>query len=137
MAIDYDAILDALQRLLSGSLPDVNVEVEPAEVGLTGKPDVGIYQSRQVNTMANIGASDPYEKAVFFDVICSDFDPNGVRAAVRKRNTLYGRVWDVLIANPMFAGETMPAVLEDGEFQSAKDQAGFFAAGTIRVKVQI
>jgi hypothetical protein len=135
--IDYDGILDKLEELLKSSLPDVNVEVEPTDIGLTGKPDVGIYQSRQTNAMANLGVDDPYEKTVSFDVLCSDFDPNGVREAVRKRNTLYNRVWDVLVANPRFAGSATGAILEDGDFQSAKDVAGYYAAGTIRVKLQI
>lgn len=135
--IDYDAILDKLEELLKSSLPDVNVEMEPTDLGLTGKPDVGIYQSRQTNEMANLGANDPYAKTVSFDVLCSDFDPHGVREAVRKRNTLYNRVWDILVANPRFAGANSGAILEDGDFQSAKDAAGYYAAGTIRIKLQI
>lgn len=135
--IDYDAILDKLEELLKTALPDANVEVEPTDLGLTGKPDVGIYQSRQTNEMANMGANDPYAKTVSFDVLCSDFDPNGVRAAVRKRNALYNRVWDILVANPRFAGANTGAILEDGDFQSARDQAGYYAAGTIRIKLQI
>jgi hypothetical protein len=135
--IDYDGILDKFEELLKSNLPDVNVEVEPTDIGLTGKPDVGIYQSRQTNAMVNLGVDDPYEKTVSFDVLCSDFDPNGVREAVRKRNTLYNRVWGVLVANPRFAGSATGAILEDGDFQSAKDVAGYYAAGTIRVKLQI
>lgn len=135
MGVDYDDLMDRIEARLRAALPDANVEVEPTTVGLVGKPDVGIYQSALEPKFVHQGATDPYQKDVMVDVICAEYDPEGVRGAIRKRNALYNRVWDALLADKTFLGDGRAFILEAGEFQSAKDAAGYNAAGTLRVRI--
>jgi hypothetical protein len=136
MGVDYDDLLDKIEARLKAMLPDVNVEVEPTTVGLAGKPDIGIYQTALEPQFVHQGAADPYQKDVMIDVICAEYDPEGVRKAIRRRNELYNRVWDALLADKTFLGAGRAFTLESGEFQSAKDQAGYNAAGTLRIRIQ-
>lgn len=135
MGVDFGDLRSRIEAKLKAELPDVEVGMESTEVGLTGKPEIGIYQSALEPKFVHQGATDPYQKDVMFDIICTEYDPREVRTALDKRDALFNRVWDALLADKTFLGAGRALALEEGEFQSAKDAAGYNAAGTLRVRI--
>jgi hypothetical protein len=133
--IDYSGIQDKITEILDDELVDVSVFSEAETVGSTAGPEVSIHLIRESNTETTLGSPTPYNTVVDFAILCSEFSPDGVREACRLRDSLVGKVKDVIHANRSLSGLVLNTQFGDTEFDNARGAAGFYSAATLTLRV--
>jgi len=133
--IAYTDIVEKVAEILEEELEATTILVEPPEVGASPYPEVGVSLMNEASEERTIGPPNPYFSTINVEVFCSEYSPDGVREACRKRDTLVGKVRDVLKTNRTLDGLCDNTQLGNIEFVSARTDAGFFSAAIITLKV--
>jgi hypothetical protein len=133
--IEYTRILKALHTLLDEGLSEVSVELSPALIW--DRQFVGVELDAQENKEEMIGASEPYIATLVVSIIVSEFSPDGVEAALERREALMGRVFDLLHSDRTLGGLVSSTQVGDFKFDTARTEAGFNAAAIINLRLML
>src|SRR3990172_147110 len=140
MAINYEDITQAIVYLIQDAIPESNVLPEPAEVGAVNASEIGVTLTGEKNTEDDIGSVNPYLTTLRYSVLCSEYSPDGVLEAIKKRNTLANKVRQAIKedTNRNLSGKVSWTQLGRIEYETAQDEtAGFWAAANIELLVTL
>jgi hypothetical protein len=138
MAIDFNAIREAVRDLLTKELPSqVRVAVEATDIGASSNPEVGIYIPGIKWEEVEIGASDPYETTIAVNLFLSATHPDGAQQAVERRDVLFNQVVDALKSDRRLGGAVLNTSLSAGDLDTAKNDVGYIAAANVTINARI
>ena len=140
MAIDYEDITQAIVDLIQNAIPESNVLMEPAEVGAVNSSEIGVTLAGEQNVETDIGNPDPYNTTLRYSLLCSEYSPDGVLEAVKKRHTLVNKVRQAIKEDTdrNLASKVSWHQLGRIEYETAQDEsAGFWAAANIELLVTL
>lgn len=140
MAIDYEDISQAIVDLLQNAIPSATVLMEPAEVGASTGPEIGVTLTGEENMEENIGSADPYQTTLRFSLLCSEYSVDGVLEAIKKRNTLVNLVRQAVKEDSSrnLSGKVDWTQLGRIEYETAQGEtADFWAAANIELLVTL
>lgn len=138
MAIDFNAIREAVRQLLNDNLPSqVRVAVEATDIGASSMPEVGIYIPSIKWEEVEIGGPDPYDTTIAINLFLSATHPDGAQQAVERRDVLINQVVDVIKSDRKLGGTVLNTSLSAGDLDTAKNDAGYIAAANITINARI
>jgi hypothetical protein len=140
MAINYEDVSQAIVDLLQDAIPTAAVLMEPAEVGSTTGPEIGVTLTGEENSETDIGSADPYQTTLRFSLLCSEYSVDGVLEAIKKRNVLVNSVRQAVKedANRNLSGKADWTQLGRIEYETAQGEtADFWAAANIELLVTL
>jgi hypothetical protein len=132
--IDYTGVIEYLANMLDEGL-EATVLIEPSDYGATIGPEVSVSLSTEQNKEDTIGSPDPYFTIAMYDIFCSEFSPDGVLEACRRRDVLMGQVRDLLKTDRTLGGKVGNTQIGDVKFDTARSSAGFFSAANLTLRV--
>lgn len=131
---DYSLILDTLKEVLDEGLENIVVLIEPAEIGSSTTAEVALYLTSEQSNESNLNTPTPYINVVNISVFCSEYSPDGVREAIRRRDALIGLVKTVLHANRTLNGTVDNTQFGDIAFDTSRGEGTFYAAANLNLK---
>jgi hypothetical protein len=137
MAIDYEGIADEIAELLRNQIPSTNVLVDPPETGVTTESEIAVSWAGQDGTEETIGDSNPYDVTLRYSIFCTEYSIDGVKEAIKKRNSLVNRTWDALKTDRTLNGKALVTRLGRIDPEEVAGEAGFWAAANIELLVTL
>ena len=135
--IDYDAITNAIVKILDDAMPEVEVSAEAPILGLVSPMEVGVYLSTEHVTEDALSMDDPYSVTLMYVVLCTAFSPDGARAAITERGGLVFRAKKALHADRTLDGNAITSQIGRIDYESAETETGHYAAARMDFKVYI
>ena len=133
--VDYNAILDAIERIISEDpeLGDVSVLVEE-ELTFQSGSVVIIYLDRDDNPegIQSLSAGMHTRKWIYFSIWCCHQGLDR-REAIRKRNWLKARVETALMRDRTLLNTVEAQWSPGGEFLTARIESGFMSCAMINL----
>jgi hypothetical protein len=137
MAINFNAVREAVKTLLVQELPAGTLVVIEEEVGMSSDPEVGIYIPDIKWEEVEIGGADPYDTTIVVNLLLSTSHPDGARKAVERRDVFVNQVVDALKKDRKLGGTVLNTSLSAGNFRTGKDDVGYIAAANITINARI
>jgi len=136
--IAYFAIQEEIQRVLQAdaTLADVLVTVEE-DGPKSGEqmPWIGVYLEDREDAGESIAAGTRQVFNVRYGIWIYEYHPESVKQAAQLRDVLIGKVEIALMKNRTLNQNVEGVKILRGEFESAKDRAGFIMGGSIVVEI--
>lgn len=137
MAIAYTTIVEKVVEILNEGLPETIVVMEPDIVGANLSSEVGVSLGMEENSEEEIGSSNPYMVTLILDILCSEYSPDGVVEASKLRDTLVGKVRDLLKGNRTLDALVLNTQLGNTTFETSRGDSGYFCGAVMKLKVYL
>lgn len=131
---DYTAILEELKEILDNDIENIVVIIEPAELGTSVTAEIGLYLVSEESNETTLNTPSPYHNILNISVFCSEYSPDGVKAASQKRDALVGRVKEILHGNRTLNGKVDNTQFGDITFDTGGGDGGFYSAANLILK---
>ena len=136
--IDYTGIMEKIKEILDDGLHNVSVGIETPMVGTAATTaEVRLSLTTEKNIERTIGSASPYGTILNISVFCTEFHPDGVLEATKRRDTLVGDVRALLKTNRNLGGLVGATQLGDVEFQTVSGESGFYSAANLNLRAHL
>lgn len=139
-AVDYAALVDALETLFLTQLSGTHVSQEPDEPTAEQCPAVLIRLEGFTREPARLvgfqSTGSPYDETIRFSLACTAFSAESPGDAARQRDALVKSVLTAVATDPTLGGRLFSLQVLAGDADVLGESAGIFARMTLTVEGQ-